>query len=242
MPITFIDRAKETTTGTGSYALALDGPVNGFQALPVGVDIYYCIDGGVEWEVGLASVVGNSIGRQEVLASSTGGKVNFSAGVKEVYCVQPAKAISELVNSVAILGGDSIQKLEGSAELLDISSWPANAEIILSPVIVTMLCPVAFAEFDLTIVARESQWAAPKKVWKGTVMFGSDIGSVVSGGVVAGMSDTAFGISVSVSADAAEGGGTAGVQINVDCTLNAGSGAYFEATAIMRTYESPSCW
>ena len=55
LPLVFLDRAKETTTTTGSGALSLAGPVAGFIALSGvgdGSSTYYTITEGDKFEVG----------------------------------------------------------------------------------------------------------------------------------------------------------------------------------------------
>lgn len=95
MALVVKDRVQEvsTTTGTGTFTLA--GAVSGFQsfsAIGNGNTTYYAIVGGTEWEVGLGTYTssGTTLSRDTVLASSTGSKVSFSAGTKNVFVTYPA--------------------------------------------------------------------------------------------------------------------------------------------------------
>lgn len=86
------DRVKETTTTTGTGALALGGAVTGFRdfdSVMANADTtLYAIfsSGGSEWEVGIGTWnTGNTLSRTTILASSNAGAVvNLSAGTKTV--------------------------------------------------------------------------------------------------------------------------------------------------------------
>lgn len=91
------DRVKETTSTTGTGTLTLAGAVSGYRAFTTAFAdadvVYYFIVGGTEWEVGYGAftATGTTLARTTVLASSNAGAlVNFSAGVKEVFCTLPA--------------------------------------------------------------------------------------------------------------------------------------------------------
>ena len=98
MAFVLADRVQETSTtaGTGSFTLA--GAASGFQTFSAGIGngntTYYTItlQGGTEWEVGIGTYTsaGNTLSRDTVLSSSTGSKVSFSAGTKNVFCDYPA--------------------------------------------------------------------------------------------------------------------------------------------------------
>ena len=95
MALVVKDRVQETTTTTGTGTITLAGAVSGFQsfsAIGNGNTTYYAIVGGTEWEVGLGTYtsVGTTLSRDTVLASSTGAKVSFSAGTKNVFVTYPA--------------------------------------------------------------------------------------------------------------------------------------------------------
>lgn len=99
--MTFVtgDRTRETTTTTGTASFALAGPVVGYQAFSAlgnGNTTAYVVpgQGTGEWETGIGTVSTGSLSRDVVLSSSNGGaKVNFSAGVKDVFCAPPASLV-----------------------------------------------------------------------------------------------------------------------------------------------------
>lgn len=92
------DRVKETTTTAGTGTVTLLGASTGFQsfsAIGNANSTYYCIAGqtGSEWEVGIGTYTssGTTLSRDTVLASSSSGaKVSFSAGTKDVFVTYPA--------------------------------------------------------------------------------------------------------------------------------------------------------
>jgi hypothetical protein len=99
MAFVVADRVKETSTTTGTGAMALAGAVTGFQSFASGVGnsntTYYAISNQAttEWEVGFGTLDSTSanLARTTVLASSNGGSlVAFTAGTKEVFVTQPA--------------------------------------------------------------------------------------------------------------------------------------------------------
>lgn len=98
MAFAFANRVKETTAtqGTGTYSLA--GAKTGFQGFVAGCGsgstVAYCCTDGVDWEVGLGVVTDASpdtITRATIIESSNGNAaVNWGAGTKDVFCVNPA--------------------------------------------------------------------------------------------------------------------------------------------------------
>lgn len=107
MAIAFADRVKESSTSTGTGNFTLAGAVTGFRtfssAVGVGSYFYYAIvsSSGTEWEVGLG-VLGNSttlVRPTNPFANSanTIGKLNFSAGTKNVFLTLPASAANTVV-------------------------------------------------------------------------------------------------------------------------------------------------
>jgi len=115
MALAFADRVKETTTTTGTGTITLAGASAGYQsfaAIGNGNTTYYTIAAGSQWEVGIGTytAAGTTLSRDTVLASSSGGAlVNFSAGVKDVFCDYPAgKAViqdgASIAAGTAILG------------------------------------------------------------------------------------------------------------------------------------------
>jgi hypothetical protein len=93
------DRVKETSTTEGTITFNLAGAVTGFDTFVAGIGdtntTYYAIflQGSAEWEVGLGTVTDaatDTLARTTVISSSTGSKVDFSAGTKDVFCTLPA--------------------------------------------------------------------------------------------------------------------------------------------------------
>jgi len=106
MALVINDRVKETSTTTGTGAIALGGIVagEGFTTFATGIGnsntTYYAIhnQGTAEWEVGLGTLDGTSanLARTTVLDNSDGNTspITLSAGTKDVFCTLPAsKAI-----------------------------------------------------------------------------------------------------------------------------------------------------
>jgi len=118
MALVVKDRVQETTTTTGTGTITLAGAVTGFQSFSVignSNTTYYVIAAGSEFEVGIGTYTSlyTTLSRTTVLESSNAGSlVNFSAGVKNVFCTYPAeKAIyadaSDVVNPPAAILGAS---------------------------------------------------------------------------------------------------------------------------------------
>jgi hypothetical protein len=115
MALVLKDRVKETTTsvGTGDISLAgAAGPYQAFSTLGNGNDTYYAIVGqtSTEWEVGIGTYVssGNKLVRNSVYSSSNSNTlVNFSAGIKDVFCTYPSEqaVYQETDGSLKIISG-----------------------------------------------------------------------------------------------------------------------------------------
>lgn len=94
------DRVQETTTttSTGSYTLA--GAVLGFRAFSSvcadGDTVYYTVENGTDWEVGLGTWnTGGTIARTTILSSSNSNSaVSWSAGSKNVFLTLSAFQVS----------------------------------------------------------------------------------------------------------------------------------------------------
>jgi hypothetical protein len=96
MALVVKDRVQETSTTTGTGSLTLSGAVTGFQTFSSAIGntntTYYTIQNGSEWEVGIGTVSAGALSRDTVLESSNSGSlVNFSAGIKYVFCTYPAE-------------------------------------------------------------------------------------------------------------------------------------------------------
>ncbi len=90
------DRVQETTTTTGTGTLALLGAVAQYQTFLAGIGntntTYYTLlsGNGTDWEVGLGQVVGATLLRLSVLASSSRGSLISTTGTSTVFCTIPA--------------------------------------------------------------------------------------------------------------------------------------------------------
>lgn len=98
----YLERAKETTTttGTGSYTLA--GAVSGWQALPTSRLITYVVKGvsGTAWEVARGVKTSSTLTRTAIVASSNAGSaVDWTSGTKEVG-IAPTGADAERLRLV----------------------------------------------------------------------------------------------------------------------------------------------
>lgn len=96
MALVFKDRVRVTSTTTGTGTFTLGSAVSGFQDFSVignGNTTYYSItDQAGNWEVGIGTYTssGTTLSRDTVLASSTGSKIDFPAGTKNVFVTYPA--------------------------------------------------------------------------------------------------------------------------------------------------------
>jgi hypothetical protein len=118
MALVLADRARETTTVTGTGTATLLGAVSGYQSFSAvgnANTTYYVIanQSATEWEVGIGTYTssGTTLSRTTVLSSSNSGSlVNFSAGTKDVFVDYPAskavyKDASGNVDGYPITGG-----------------------------------------------------------------------------------------------------------------------------------------
>ena len=94
MTVRYADRAKETSTTTGTGNITLAGAVAQFQSLNAGfsTDVWfeYAIVGqtGTEWETGIGYLSGSTTLVRSVPSIGSAGAetlVNFSAGTKDVF-------------------------------------------------------------------------------------------------------------------------------------------------------------
>lgn len=89
------DRVKESSTTTGTGTLTLGGAFPGYQTFSAafgnGVEVYYVIDAGAAWEIGIGTTGAGTLSRDTVLRSSAGGaKLDLAAGDKLVLCAYVA--------------------------------------------------------------------------------------------------------------------------------------------------------
>ena len=106
------DRVKETTTSTGTGTINLAGAPTGFETFVTGIGggntTYYAIvhDTLNEFEIGLGTITDASpdtlTGRSNanvISSSNSDNVVDFSAGLKNVFCTLPAAKAITLDNS-----------------------------------------------------------------------------------------------------------------------------------------------
>lgn len=87
----FADLVRETSTATGTGALALGGATPGHRrfadAVPAGARFHYAIAGVThedQWEVGEGEFLAGALVRHHVLASPSGTAIDFTTGLKTV--------------------------------------------------------------------------------------------------------------------------------------------------------------
>ena len=127
MALVLADRVRESSTTTGTGTISLAGAVTGFasfaEQIGDGNTTYYTIADATSWEVGVGTYSANTLTRDTVLDSSNAGsKVNFAAGLKDVFVTLPAEKVAttdtlgtmstQNANNVAITGG-SISGVSG---------------------------------------------------------------------------------------------------------------------------------
>jgi hypothetical protein len=108
-------RVKETTTTTGTGAVSLLGAATGFRtfisAVGNGVQCYYTIEDGTNWEQGIGTVNSGTpptLSRNTIIASSNGGAaVNWGAGTRNVFCDFPETGIALTANNLSDLASAS---------------------------------------------------------------------------------------------------------------------------------------
>jgi hypothetical protein len=133
MALVVKDRVRENSTTTGTGTFTLSGAVTGFQTFSTAIGntntTYYCIVNQGEWEVGLGTVGAGTLSRDTVLSSSTGSKVSFTSGTKDVFCTYPSsKSVYRNSSDVAVLSSTDVTTALGytplapSNNLSDVSS------------------------------------------------------------------------------------------------------------------------
>jgi hypothetical protein len=107
MSLVLADRVRQTSTTTGSGTFTLDGSVTGFQsfdAIGNGNTTYYTITIDSQWEVGIGTYSAGTLTRDTVISSSTGGKIVFGAGTKDVFVSYPAeKSVNQDANNRVLI-------------------------------------------------------------------------------------------------------------------------------------------
>jgi hypothetical protein len=121
MSLVLADRVRQTSTTTGSGTFTLDGSVTGFQSFSAvgdGNTTYYTITLDAQWEVGVGTYSAGTLARDTVISSSTGSKIVFGAGTKDVFVTLPAE---NTVTAIASADGSVIVTTVGSVVDLAVS-------------------------------------------------------------------------------------------------------------------------
>jgi hypothetical protein len=107
MSLVLADRVRQTSTTTGSGTFTLDGSVTGFQSFSAvgdGNTTYYTITLDAQWEVGIGTYSAGTLARDTVISSSTGSKIVFGAGTKDVFVSYPAeKSVNQDANNRVLI-------------------------------------------------------------------------------------------------------------------------------------------
>ena len=186
----FVDRAKETTTATGTSDLLLLGASPGYQSLPSSFsdDFYYCIvhTSADEWEVGIGNASSGSLVRLTTLDGSDGPKnaVDFSAGTKDVFCTCPA-----IMQQVA--------KPNGSATGSTSDNTPTDITVQLTPV-PSSAGGLKFMHVRYTVFAYRTAMGGSMKAWEGTLVYADGAGSTDSPTVIYDPDTNGWAIAASV--------------------------------------------
>ena len=89
------DRVLETSVTSGTGTLTLGGAVSGYSTFSsefaVGEAIWYCVEDGADYEVGVGSLASSTtLTRLSVIKSSNANAlVSFSGSAKNVFCTLP---------------------------------------------------------------------------------------------------------------------------------------------------------
>ena len=125
LPVLY-DRIKETTLTSGLGSFQLSGAAMDFLSFEVVGDAqqtWYCVEApaSAQWEVGLGryNSSARTLSRDTILASSSGGKVNFAHGVKTIFQDAPAYFLNSRVVPVELGEGDMSAEIALSPALLD---------------------------------------------------------------------------------------------------------------------------
>lgn len=127
------DRVRESSTTTGTTDFALNGAVPDFKALSDvcangdTVDYIAILPAGGGWEQGIGtySTTGPTLARTTITASSTGSKISFGVGAKDIFLVFPARAagIHGLTGKTTPVDADETAIWDSAASALKKLTW-----------------------------------------------------------------------------------------------------------------------
>lgn len=191
---TLADRVWETSTTTGTGALALLGQESGYRnfvsALGGGVQTTFAIVHRTlpEWEVVTGTITDgtpDTISRTTVHAGSNGASlVNFSAGIKDVFCDIPASLVALLNNAntwtadqyiLASLGIGTITP--GASNGVAKMELYGNASSVLGPHWKCTTSSDAYPVFQGVMWSHDAIFLAFDSYYDGTNWKSSDAGS-----------------------------------------------------------------
>ena len=129
--ITHADRIKDTTTTTGTGNITVTGTApTGFRPFStfstVTPDYFHCaIVGTSQWEISRCHMISSTVMvRDELLSSSTGSTVSFSAGTKTVFATLASSWLNDLGTSsyLSLAGGTMTGGIVSSGVPVDVTT------------------------------------------------------------------------------------------------------------------------
>lgn len=99
------DRVKEYSSVVGLVSVSLEGADSSYRPFSAvcnsNDEVYYCIvhRSSNEWEIGKGIYSVGLLDRSVILSSSTGVKIDFSAGGKDVFITQPAETLDVITRA-----------------------------------------------------------------------------------------------------------------------------------------------
>jgi hypothetical protein len=182
------DRVKETTSITGTGPATLAGAVAGFRAFLATLGaggVYYAIvhQSLAEWEVGSGTLATgpDTLARTTVLASSNAGAlVNFSAGLKDVFCTAPAAVFAStgVPRTIGLVGLPNattpLTKYDLAADAVTLRNV-TDGSVVSRFVTGTLtndlgLTGPAANGRDQSAAFTVSSWVYPYFIWNGTTL------------------------------------------------------------------------
>ena len=136
MALVLADRVRESSTTTGTGTISLAGAVTGFasfaEQIGNGNTTYYTIADATSWEVGVGTYSANTLTRDTVLDSSNAGsKVNFAAGLKDVFVTLPAEKVATIDTAVtSVTATAPVTSSGGTAPNIALTTSGANSVVL----------------------------------------------------------------------------------------------------------------
>jgi hypothetical protein len=136
MALVLADRVRENSTTTGMGTISLAGAVTGFasfaEQIGNGNTTYYTIADATSWEVGVGTYSANTLTRDTVLDSSNAGsKVNFAAGLKDVFVTLPAEKVATIDTAVtSVTATAPVTSSGGTTPNIALTTSGANSVVL----------------------------------------------------------------------------------------------------------------